>query len=226
MRPRRLTHLMLASALVAAAAHPLIAQRGGRGGGDSTARGLPLTPNHPLQFTTDEGTWLELDVSPDGRTIVFDLLGDIYTLPIDGGKATRITSGQAFDAQPHYAPDGKSIVFVSDRSGSNNVWIANADGSRPHALTHDNNNSNFQSPTYTPDGKYVIASRGNDMYMYYADGTGTGMRLTGADSAGARGAAAGGGRGGAAPNVFLGAAVSKDGRYVYMAMRNSQGGGY
>lgn len=226
MRPGRLTYVMFASAIVVASAQPLAAQRGGRGGGDSTARGLPLTPTHALKFTTDEGTWLSLDVSPDGRTIVFELLGDLYTLPLEGGKATRITSGQAFDAQPHYSPDGRSIVFVSDRSGSNNLWIANADGTRPHALTHDNANSNFQSPTYTPDGKYVIASRGNDMFMYYADGTGNGMRLTGSDSAGGRGAAAGGGRGGAPPNVFLGPAVSKDGRYIYMAMRNSTGGGY
>jgi len=226
---RFLSRALLPTALLLAAASvtPAVAQRGGRGN-DSTGRGggLPLTPSKPLKFTTDEGTWLSLDVSPDGRSIVFELLGDLYTLPIEGGKATRITSGQAFDAQPHYSPDGNSITFISDRSGSNNVWIANADGSHPRALTHDNNNSQFQSPTYTPDGKYVIASRGNDMYMYYADGSGNGMRLTGSDSTAGRGAAAGGGRGGAAPNVFLGAAVSKDGRYIYMAMRNSQGGGY
>ena len=90
--------------------------------------GLPLTPTKALKFTTDEGTWLSLDLSPDGRTIVFELLGDIYTMPIDGGKATRLTSGQPFDAQPHYSPDGKSIVFVSDRSQSDNLWIMNADG--------------------------------------------------------------------------------------------------
>src|SRR5207302_1675559 len=82
---------------------------------------LPLTPTRPLRFTTDEGTWVSLDVSPDGTTIVFELLGDLYTIPIAGGKATRITSGQAFDAQPRFSPDGRSIVFVSDRSGADNV---------------------------------------------------------------------------------------------------------
>src|SRR5258708_4406934 len=86
------------------------------------ADGLPLETTRRLQFTTDEGTWLSLDVSPDGRSIVFDLLGDLYTLPLTGGKATRITSGPAFDTQARFSPDGRSIVFVSDRSGSDNVW--------------------------------------------------------------------------------------------------------
>ncbi len=94
---------LLALALIAG---PVAAQRG-RGGDSTAVAGLPLTPTKALKFTTDEGTWLSLDLSPDGRTIVFELLGDIYTIPIDGGKATRITSGQPFDAQPHYSPDGK-----------------------------------------------------------------------------------------------------------------------
>src|SRR5712691_900191 len=68
------------------------------------ADGLPLETTRRLQFTTDEGTWLSLDVSPDGRTIVFDLLGDLYTLPLAGGKATRITSGPAFDTQARFSP--------------------------------------------------------------------------------------------------------------------------
>ncbi|HEX8942840.1 MAG TPA: amidohydrolase family protein [Gemmatimonadaceae bacterium] len=205
---------------------PLAAQRGGRGN-DSTGRGagLPLTPTKALKFTTDEGTWLSLDVSPDGRTIVFELLGDIYTIPIDGGKATRITSGQAFDAQPHFSPDGKSIVFVSDRSQADNLWIMNADGSNIRAITRESD-QRFQSPTFTPDGKYVVASRGNDLYMYYVNGGTGGLRLTGDTAAGGRGGPAGGGRGGAPPNVFLGPAVSHDGRYIYTAMRNSTGGGY
>ena len=224
---RRLTTLAATVAAILCSAPNANAQRGGRGaaaGGEGA--GLPLTPAKALKFTTDEGTWLSLDLSPDGRTIVFELLGDLYTLPIEGGKATRITSGQAFDAQPHYSPDGKSIVFISDRSQSNNVWVANADGTNPRQLTRDNANVNFQSPTFTPDGKYVLVSQGNDIYMYYATGGGTGFRVTGDTAAAAAGRAGGGGRGGNAPNVFLGAAPSKDGRYIYMAMRNSTGGGY
>ena len=219
--------LRLALPALALLALPALAQRGGRGNDTSGGRGggLPLTPNKPLKFTTDEGTWLSLDLSPDGKTIVFELLGDLYTLPVEGGKATRITSGQAFDAQPHYSPDGKNIVFISDRSESNNVWVVDADGTHPRQITRDND-IQYQSPTYTPDGKYIVVSRGNDLYMYYANGGAGGFRLTG-DSAAGRGAApAGGGRGGAQPNVFLGPAVSKDGRYIYTALRNSTGGGY
>ena len=46
-----------------------------------------------VNFTTDEGTWMSLDVSPNGQTIVFDMLGDIYTMPVSGGKAKAIRTG-------------------------------------------------------------------------------------------------------------------------------------
>ena len=65
---------------------------------------LPLRTTRIARFTTDEGTWMSLAVSPDGRTVMFDLLGDIYTVPITGGKATRLTDGLAFDAQPRWSP--------------------------------------------------------------------------------------------------------------------------
>lgn len=161
---------------------------------------LPLTPAMPLKFTTHEGTWLALDVSPDGRTIAFDLLGDIYTLPMAGGKATRITRGQSFDLHPHFSPDGKTIVFVSDRSGSDNLWLVNSDGTDLRQLTHETDRL-YVSPTFTPDGKYVVASKSQstsgsqlDLYLYYLDG-GTGLRLTGDSAAGRGGVPAGGGRG-------------------------------
>ena len=90
-------------------------------------KGLPLITKRPLTFATSEATWLSLDLSPDGKTIVFELLGDLYTLPITGGAATRITVGQAYDMQPAFSPDGKKLVFISDRNGSENVWVANAE---------------------------------------------------------------------------------------------------
>ena len=111
-----------------------------------------------VEFDTHEGTWISLDVSPDGNTIVFELLGDLYTIPVAGGTATRITSGPAFDSQPRYAHDGKHIVFLSDRSGAENIWICDADGKNPKALTKGPNNL-YASPIWTPDGNYILASR-------------------------------------------------------------------
>ncbi len=78
-------------------------------------KGLPLKSDRKVSFTTDEGTWLSLDVSPDGKTIAFELLGDIYTLPIEGGKAKLICGGMSFDSQPKFSPDGQWIAFLSDR---------------------------------------------------------------------------------------------------------------
>src|SRR5262245_46802670 len=117
-------------------------------------KGLPLITNRTMSFTTSEGTWMSLDLARDGRTIVFELLGDLYTLPIAGGEATRITSGQAYDMQPAFSPDGKRIVFISDRNGSENVWLANSDGTKPRALT-TGERDNYMSPIWTPDGEYV-----------------------------------------------------------------------
>ena len=68
---------------------------------------LPLKPSRKIEFTSNEGTWLSLDVSPDGQTIIFELLGDLYTVPMAGGDAKKLTSGMAFNSQPHYSPDGK-----------------------------------------------------------------------------------------------------------------------
>ncbi len=141
------------------------------------ARGLPLITSRTLSFTTTEGTWLSLDLSPDGRTIVFELLGDLYTLPVTGGEATRITSGQGYDMQPKYSPDGKRLVFVSDRNGSENLWIANADGTRARAVT-TTERENYMSPIWTPDGEYVIAAKGAQLWLYHEAG-GSGVQMTG-----------------------------------------------
>src|SRR5687768_4511256 len=89
---------------------------------------LPLKPERVLRFTTSEGTWMSVDVSGDGRTLVFDLLGDIYTLPTEGGKATRITVGAGVDGQPRFSPDGRTIVFTSDRDGAEKLYLMRPDG--------------------------------------------------------------------------------------------------
>ena len=190
---------------------------------DSTRRtapnnDLPLIPTRPLKFTTDEGTWMSLDVSPDGKTIVFDLLGDLYTLPIAGGAATRITSGSGFDGQPRFSPDGKTIVFVSDRSGSENLWFVDPDGQHIRPLTRGPNNT-FVSPSFTPDGQYVVVTKGADLWLYHKNG-GNGLKLTNQTPP----AAPQGPGGGQAPNNFMGASATPDGRYIYASARVAPAG--
>lgn len=198
-----------------------------QGGSDSTARrtapesDLPLIPTRPLHFTTDEGTWMSLDLSPDGKTIVFDLLGDIYTIPATGGSATRITSGSGFDGQPRFSPDGKSIVFVSDRSGSENLYLISPDGKNLHPITRGPNMA-YISPDWTPDGQYIVVSRSNDLWLYHKDG-GSGLRLTGQPAA-TPGGGGGGPGGGNAPSNFMGASVTPDGRYIYAGARTGPAG--
>jgi len=125
---------------------------------DATPPGLTLQPARTLAYSTDEGTWMSLDVSPDGNTLVFDLVGHLYTLPMQGGTAKPITSGLSYDSEPRFSPDGRHIVYVSDRSGATNLWIVNADGSSPRALTNDEN-TGFVSPTWTADGRFIVVSR-------------------------------------------------------------------
>src|SRR2546430_16041725 len=100
---------------------------------------------------------MSLDVSPDGQTIVFELLGDLYTMPVTGGEAKRITAGPAFDSQPRYSPDGKTIVFLSDRSGSEDVGLCYADGPHARALTKGEK-SCYACPEGAPDRQYAVAS--------------------------------------------------------------------
>jgi Tol biopolymer transport system component len=119
---------------------------------------LPLATTRRIRFTTSEGTWMSLDVSPDGRWIVFDMLGDLYRLPITGGRAHRITSGPAFDRQPRFSPDGRHIVFVSDRDGANNIWVCDVHG-RELQRVSDERLMDVGSPAWAPDGKHIVARR-------------------------------------------------------------------
>jgi hypothetical protein len=184
---RRRTRL-LALTLAAAAALPLVAEAQLVAQHDSAARAatrtsrLPLPTSRPLRFTTSEVTWASVDLSPDGATIVFDLLGDLYAIPVAGGTATRLTDGPGWDQQPRYSPDGKRLTFVSDRNGAKNVWIANADGTAARALTRSDR-TGFTSPMFTEDGLYVIATRAGQLWMYHVDG-GSGVQLSGLRSEG------------------------------------------
>ena len=139
---------------------------------------LPLEPERTVQFSTNEGTWISLDVSPDGQTIVFDLMGDIYTIPISGGKATQITSGMAYDVHPRYSPDGQSLVFISDKSGSDNIWTIALSSKEDKQITKENRH-NFFSAEWTLDGDYIVGVKGRrniKPHIYHKDG-GSGSQL-------------------------------------------------
>ena len=147
-----------------------------------------LGPTHAIDFETSAGTWVNVDVSPDGRTVVFDLLGDLYTMPIEGtggGLATRITSGQSFDMQPRFSPDGRWIAFASDRDGLTNIWLAKPDGSGARQLSKEKR-WYVNSPAWSPDSQYVYARRhfvkersggAGEVWMYHAGG-GEGLQVT------------------------------------------------
>jgi imidazolonepropionase-like amidohydrolase/Tol biopolymer transport system component len=142
---------------------------------DSGPGSLPLEPTRTFEMTTSEGSWLSVDVHPEGETVVFGLLGDLYTVPIDGGEATRITSGMAFDTQPRYGPGGDRIAFVSDRSGSEHVWVLDRSEQDTTQLS-TGDNLRFHSPEWTPGGDYVIASRQTSLgdaakpWLYHVEG--------------------------------------------------------
>jgi len=226
-------HLLLLSVLVLGGTQPF-AQQGAAGQNQEpradTAKpeSLVLSTAETLEFTTDEVTWPSVDVSPDGRTLVFDVLGDLYTLPIDGGTATRIIGGLSFESQPRYSPDGKQIAFLSDRTGVENLWIADADGSNPRAVSKDGLTRDrpqiMTSPSWTPDGQYLVVSKSRPpdpgtfwLFLYHRDG-GNGVRI-GAAPPPQPGPDAQGPPPPPAPNR-MGAVVSPDGRYVYYAQRS------
>ena len=140
---------------------------------------LPLKPERKIQLNTDEGTWISLDVSPDGKTIAFDLLGDIYTLPINGGKAKRITKGLAFDAHPKFSPDGNDLLIVSDRSGGPNAWILNLESGDSIQVTKGNDFF-METAEWTNDGEYIISTKGgrnSKLFLNHKSG-GKGVELT------------------------------------------------
>lgn len=118
----------------------------------------PASPSSTVSFTTDVGTWMNVDVAPDGQTVAFDLLGHIYTVPVSGGAATRLTSGHAWNMHPRWSPDGERLAFTSDREGGDNLWVMGADGADAHAIT-DESFRLVTQPDWTPDGRFVYGRK-------------------------------------------------------------------
>ncbi len=178
---------------------------------------------YPVEIDTTSGTWMNLDLSPDGRTLVFDLLGDLYTVPIEGGDARALTRGLAWDMQPSFSPDGQSVVFTSDRGGGDNVWIldlgdASLEGlPQPREISREKHRL-LNNPVFSPDGQFVAARKhfsstrslgSGEIWLFHTSGTGSGLQLN------------------EKPNdqKDLGEpAFSPDGRYVYFSQDTTPGG--
>ena len=155
-----------------------------------------------IDFETDEGTWMSVDISSDGRWIVFDLLAHVYRVPAEGGSAESLTqeSGVAINYHPRYSPDGSTIAFVSDRGGQNNLWVMDADGSNPRQV-QSSLDTRVTMPEWTADGEYILVAQSGGIWMYHRDG-GTGIEVVTSD-------------GGSASWP----AVSEDGRYLFYHVR-------
>ncbi len=143
-------------------------------------------PGHDVPIDTRSGTWMSLDVSPDGSQIAFDLLGDIYVIPIGGGEARAITSGHAWDMQPRFSPAGNEIAFTSDRGGGDNIWVMGRDGSAPRAISKESFKT-LNQPEWTPDGAFVVARKhftssrslgAGEMWLYHRSGVSEGVQMT------------------------------------------------
>lgn len=186
-------------------------------GEDDAAWNVDDPPGEEYEATIDvtSGTWMNLDVSPDGEEIVFDLLGDLYTLPIEGGEAKALSSGLAWDMQPRYSPDGRHIAFTSDAGGGDNIWIMARDGSDRTAVT-DESFRLLNNAAWSPDGDYVAARKhftsgrslgAGEIWLYHRTG-GAGLQLT------------------EKPNDQKDVgepAFSPDGRYVYFSQDTTSG---
>ncbi len=169
-------------------------------------KGMPLKATRAIPIQTNEGTWTSVSISPDGKTILFDLMGDIYSMPSIGGKATPITKGLAYDNHPSFSPDGKRILFISDRGGAENLWYIDIAKKDTVALTEEQN-QNFPGAVYTPDGNYIVYTKGRrntKLYLMHKNG-GAGTSLISLP----------------ATLKTIDPAVSADGRYIYYSSRTS-----
>ena len=155
-----------------------------------------------VQFDVSEGTWISLDISPAGNLIVFDLLGDIYTLPVQGGKARPLATGPAWQHQPRFSQDGEKIAYISDADGQLNLWVMSSDGRSRRQISNEELDR-LSSPAWCGDQHLVVRRLGGtreELLLFHVDG-GTGLPLR-ASSRYAK---------------VSGPVCSPDGRYLYFS---------
>jgi Tol biopolymer transport system component/C-terminal processing protease CtpA/Prc len=109
-----------------------------------------------LSAAGESPLWLRNSaISPDGSTIAFTYQGDIYTVPFTGGSARQLTTNKAYDSYPIWSPDGKHIAFSSDREGSQDIFVVDANGGTPKRLT---THSDSETPLGFKDNNTIIFS--------------------------------------------------------------------
>jgi len=140
----------------------------------------PPLKQDTITIDTTETTWSSLDVSPDGKTIVFDMLGDLYLMSIAGGEARSLTGDIAWNIQPKFSPDGKTVAFSSDRDGIENLWLIDTDGENLRQVTKESSHP-IHNPAWSPDGQYIAVRKGfmkersingGSIWMYHYTGGG------------------------------------------------------
>lgn len=175
---------------------------------------LPLEPERLIEFQTSSGTALSLDVAPDGRTLVFDMLGDIYVLEIGSERTKALTSGMAVDTEPVYSPSGSEILFLSDRSGAENLWVVDANGQNAKQISFYDDNPVFISPEWSPDGKTIMVTRfwpdrnAYELWQFSRNNDSLGQVVRSSDKGGVKTSA-------------IGATFAIDGTFIYFASLQS-----
>ena len=163
-----------------------------------------------VAISTNETTWSSLDVSPNGKFMIFDMLGDLYKVDIKGGNATPLIQDFAWNIHPAISPDGKQVAFVSDRDGLSNVWVMDIDGTHLKQITREKKDI-IHAPKWSPDGEYLVVTKGimssrsipaGEIWMYHKSG-GDGLQIKARNS------------GKRDQQNIADPAFSHDGRYIY-----------
>ncbi|MDG1066311.1 MAG: amidohydrolase family protein [Luminiphilus sp.] len=179
---------------------------------------IPPGPWRDITIETDTTTWSFVDVNPNGTRVVFDMLGDLYSVPLSGGTVTALTGGIEWNFQPTFSPDGKRIAFVSDRDGNDNIWVMDIDGSNVTQVTKERKH-NLHNPAWTPDSQWIAVRKGTvsgrsipsgEIWMYHING-GSGIEVVD-NTDGKR-----------AQKSIAEPAFSPDGNYLYYSQDTTSG---